>query len=137
MEGSASQSLERTKMTNQGNGDGLLTDKQSKGVPRQLTRKNRNGRAFQKRRSSAGFGSSFGNILKFVFELKNMACHIFWPKAKRCKAPTERGRRSKSAERGRGFKWRAPTRSVGRRPFKPQTVLLLRRMSVGSEWILA
>src|SRR5271166_3259265 len=29
-----------------------------------------------------GFGSSFGNILKFGFELKNMVCHIFWPKAK-------------------------------------------------------
>src|ERR1700738_182071 len=38
--------------------------------------------------------------------------------------PTERGRRSKSAERGRGFKWRAPTQSVGSRPFKPQTALL-------------
>jgi hypothetical protein len=32
-----------------------------------------------------------------------MVCHIFLPKAKR---PTERGRRSKSAERGRAFKWR-------------------------------
>src|ERR1700731_1301997 len=28
------------------------------------------------------------------------------------------------ARSGRGFKWRAPTRSVGRRPFKPQTALL-------------
>src|ERR1700730_17048968 len=54
-----------------------------------------------------------------------MVCHIFWPKAKRSLRPTERGRRSKSAERGRGFKcWREPTRSVGRRPFKPQTALL-------------
>jgi hypothetical protein len=24
--------------------------------------------------------------LKFGFELKNMVCHIFWPKAKRSKA---------------------------------------------------
>ena len=39
--------------------------------------------------------------------------------------PTERGRRSKGAECGRGFKWRGPTRCVGRRPFKPQTALLL------------
>ena len=48
--------------------------------------------------------------------------------------PTERGRRSKSVRPsgGRGFKWRAPTRSVGRRPFKPQTVLLPSRTSVGS-----
>jgi hypothetical protein len=45
-----------------------------------------------------GFGSSFGNILKFGLELKNMVCHIFWPKAKR---PTERGRRCKSAHLSR------------------------------------
>jgi hypothetical protein len=37
------------------------------------------------------------------FRAENMVCHIFLPKAKR---PTERGRRSKSAERGRAFKWR-------------------------------
>ena len=36
------------------------------------------------------------------------------------------------ARSGRGFKWRAPTRSVGRRPFKPQTALLHRRTPVGS-----
>jgi hypothetical protein len=30
------------------------------------------------------------------------------------------------------FKWRALTRRVGRRPFKPQTVLLQRRTPVGS-----
>src|SRR5271166_5676399 len=77
------------------------------------------GEFFRDGEARRGFGSSFGNILKFAFELKNMVCHIFWPKAKRSKRPTERGRRSKSAERGRGFKWRAPTRSVGRRPFKP------------------
>src|ERR1700730_14972263 len=84
------------------------------------------GEFFRDGEARRGFGSSFGNILKFAFELKNMVCHIFWSKAKQSKAkrPTERGRRSKSAERGRGFKWRAPTRSVGRRPFKPQTALL-------------
>lgn len=38
--------------------------------------------------------------------------------------PTERDRRSKSAARGPGFKWRAPARSVGRKPFKPETALL-------------
>src|ERR1700761_9031340 len=103
------------------------------GVPRQLTRMNRNGRAFQKRRSSARFWEQLRNILKFVFELKNMACHIFGRKRSEAKRPTERGCRSKSAERGRGFKWRGPTRSVGRRPFKPQTVLLSRRTSVGSD----
>jgi hypothetical protein len=29
-----------------------------------------------------GFGSSFGNILKFAFGLKNMVRHIFWPNTK-------------------------------------------------------
>src|SRR5258707_10698610 len=82
-----------------------------------------------------GFGSSCGNILKFGFELKNMVCHIFWPKAKRSKAT--HGKRPQEQERAavEDFKWRAPTRSVGRRPFKPQTALLHRRTSVGSEWI--
>src|SRR5580704_19558078 len=42
--------------------------------------------AFGDREARRGFGSSFGNILKFGFELKNMVCHIFWPKAKRSKA---------------------------------------------------
>src|SRR5260370_34378388 len=44
-----------------------------------------------------GFGSSFGNILKFGFELKNMVCHIFWPKAKRSKAA--HGKRPHEQER--------------------------------------
>jgi hypothetical protein len=67
----------------------------------------------------------------FAFEPKNMVCHIFGRKRSEAKRPAERGRRSKSAERGRGFKWRAPTRSVGRRPFKPQTALL----SAGRPWV--
>src|SRR5208283_4302652 len=82
------------------------------------------GEFFGDREARRGFGSSFGNILKFAFELKNMCAIFFGRKRSEAKRPTERGRRSKSAERGRGFKWRAPTRSVGRRPFKPQTVLL-------------
>jgi hypothetical protein len=48
--------------------------------------------------------------------------------------PTERGRRSKSAERGRGFKWKVPRERArrARKPFKPQTVLLRRKPPVGS-----
>ena len=65
--------------------------------------------------------------MKFAFRAEKYGVPYFWPKAERSKAPTERDRRSKSAERGRGFKWRAPTRSVGRRPFKPQTALLPRK----------
>ena len=45
------------------------------------------------------YGSSFGNILKFAFELKNMVRHIFfWPKAKRGKANHEK--RPQEQERG-------------------------------------
>ena len=44
------------------------------------------GELFRDGEARRGFGSSFGNILKFAFELKNMVCHIFWPKAKRSKA---------------------------------------------------
>ncbi len=38
---------------------------------------------------------------------------------------------------GRGFKWKVPCELArrGRNPFKPQTALLHRRPSVGSEWI--
>src|SRR6202011_3228728 len=77
-------------------------------------------------------------MLKFAFEPKNMVCHIFWPKAKRSKAthgkrPQEQEPRKLISAFGvEDFKWRAPRRSVGRRPFKPQTVLLHRRTPVGS-----
>src|SRR5271157_1236927 len=41
------------------------------------------------------------------------------------------------ARSGRGFKWKVPRERArrGRNPFKPQTALLHRRLSVGSEWI--
>jgi hypothetical protein len=63
-------------------------------------------------------------FITLAFELRNMVCHIFWPKARRSKAPHGKSLQSKSAKRGRGFKWRAPTRSVWEGPFKPQTGLL-------------
>ena len=70
-----------------------------------------------------------------------MLRHIFfvWKRGE-AERPTERGRRRKSAEGGRGFKrWRGTFRALpseGRRPFKPQTVLLRRRPTVGVEpWI--
>ena len=44
------------------------------------------GEFFRDGEARRGFGSSFGNILKFAFELRNMVSHIFWPKAKRSKA---------------------------------------------------
>src|ERR1700732_631255 len=54
------------------------------------------GEFFRDGEAPRGFGSSFGNILKFAFGLKNMVCHIFWPKAKRSKAT--RGKRPQEQE---------------------------------------
>jgi hypothetical protein len=59
---------------------------------------------------------------------------FFFPKRKR-EFSFEHGakrRRRKSAERGRGFKWRAPSALAdGSSPFKPQTVLLSVSRAVG------
>src|ERR1700730_6040983 len=55
------------------------------------------GEFFRDGEARRGFGSSFGNILKFGFGLKNMVCHIFWPKAKRSKAA--HGKRPPEPER--------------------------------------
>ena len=44
-------------------------------------------------------GGSFGNILKFGFELKNMVCHIFWPKGAKQSDPRKEaaGARARNA----------------------------------------
>ena len=90
--------------------------------------------------SSIGAGSSarFREQLRGYFEIRFRAekygvPHFLAESEAIALRPTEKVRRSKSAERGRGFKWRTPTRSVGRRPSKPQTALLLRWTSAGSE----
>ena len=62
------------------------------------------GEFFRDGEARRGFGSSFGNILKFDFALKNMACHIFWPKAKQSDPRKEAaGARAPKAFGGRGF----------------------------------
>jgi hypothetical protein len=94
------------------------------GIPRRITRKNHSEPAFQRRRSSARLREQLREYFEVRFRIEKYGVPYFWPKAKRSKGPAERGCRSKSAERGRGFKWRAPTRSVGGGPFKPQTALL-------------
>src|SRR5271165_3334583 len=64
---------------------------------------------------------------------------FFFPKRKR-EFSFEHGakrRRRKSVRLcpdGRGFKWRAPTRSLGSSPFKPQTALLSVSRAVGPDY---
>src|ERR1700757_2727082 len=99
-------------------------------------RMNRNMRTSRRRRSSARLCEQLREYFEVRFRAEKYGVPYFLAESEAIALrPTERGRWSKSAERGRGFKWRAPTLSVGRRPFKPQTALLHRRTPVGSEWI--
>src|SRR6202035_5207457 len=88
------------------------------GVPRQITRKNHSGRVFQRWRSAARLWEQLREYFEVRFRAEKYGVPYFLAESEAIALrPTERGRRSKSAERGRGFKWRAPTRSFGRRPF--------------------
>src|SRR6516165_3060789 len=83
-------------------------------------RKNRSGRVFRRLRSWAT-KEQLQEYFEVRFRAEKYGLPYFLAESEApALRPTERGRRSKSAERGRGFKWREPTRSVGRRPFKPQ-----------------
>jgi len=58
-------------------------------------------------------------ILEFAFERKNMLCHIFSAESEATALRlAEKGRRRKSAERGRGYKWKVP-REYARRGRNP------------------
>src|SRR5260370_41838680 len=80
------------------------------------------------------FSSLLSRNLWIPFRREKVSeAQFFFPKRKR-EFSFEHGakrRRRKSAGRGRGFKWRAPTRSVGSSPFKPQTALLSVSRAVG------
>jgi len=57
-------------------------------------------------------------------------------KLERFRLPRRRrggGARAPKSVGGRGFKWREPRRSLGRRPFKPQTALLRWSRAVGPQ----
>src|ERR1700721_4162682 len=93
--------------------------------PRRIRQMNRNEPVFRRPRSSAKLWEQLRGYFEVRFRTEKYGVPYFLAESEAIALrPTERGRRSKSAERGRGFKWRAPTRSVGRRPFKPQTALL-------------
>ena len=103
--------------------------------PRQRTRRNHSGRAFQRRRSSARLREQLREYFEVRFRTEKYGVPYFLAEseAKQCGPRKEAiGARARS---GRGFKWKVPRERArrGRRPFKPQTALLHRRPSVGSE----
>src|ERR1700736_4690888 len=106
------------------------------GVPRQITRKNHSGRVFQRRRSSARLWEQLRDYFEVRFRAEKYGVPYFLAESEAKQSDPRKeavGARARNA--AEDFKWRAPTRSVGRRPFKPQTVLLHQRPPVGSEWI--
>jgi hypothetical protein len=117
---SAGHSLERTEMTNQGKGGRTLYRQVKSGVLRQLTRKNHSGRAFQKRRSSARLREQPREYFEVRFRAEKYGVPYFLAKSE---AKQSDPRKEAAGARARNaiedFKWRAPTRSVGRRQSKP------------------
>src|SRR5580700_9653668 len=96
---------------------------------------NRNVRTSRRRRSSARLWEQLREYFEVRFRAEKYGVPYFLAESEAIALrPTERGRRCKSAERGRGFKWKVPRERArrGRRPFKPQTELLHRRPPVGS-----
>src|SRR5271165_947486 len=103
-------------------------------APRRITRMNRNAPAFRRLRSSAT-KEQLREYFEVRFRAEKYSVPYFLAESEAKQSRPRKEAVGARARSGRGFKWRAPTRSVGRRPFKPQTALLHRRPPVGSEWI--
>src|SRR5271166_1232792 len=103
-------------------------------APRRITRMNRNAPAFRRLRSSAT-KEQLREYFEVRFRAEKYGVPYFLAESEAKQSCPRKEAVGARARSGRGFKWRAPTRSVGRRPFKPQTALLHRRPPVGSEWI--
>ena len=78
------------------------------------------------------------NLLDSVWRKNEPRAQFFFPKRKleRFRLPRRRrggGARAPNSIGGRGFKWREPRRSHGRRPFMPQTALLRWSRAVGPQ----
>src|SRR5271166_896040 len=97
-------------------------------------RMNRNAPAFRRLRSSAT-KEQLREYFEVRFRAEKYAVPYFLAESEAKQSGPRKEAVGARARSGRGFKWRVPTQSVGRRPFKPQTALLPRRTSVGSEWI--
>src|SRR5208283_6183322 len=106
-------------------------------APRRITRMNRNAPAFRRLRSSAT-KEQLREYFEVRFRAEKYGVPYFLAESEaKQSGPRKEAVRSKSAARGRGFKWKVPRERArrGRNPFKPQTALLHRRPPVGSEWI--
>ena len=81
---------------------------------------NRKARAVRKPRSSATLLEQLPEYFEVRLRTEKYAVtYFFWRERSKAKRPTEKGRRRKSAERGRGYKWKVPCRACerqGRRP---------------------
>src|SRR5271169_5747650 len=104
-------------------------------APRRIKQMNRNVPAFRRRRSSARLWEQLRGYFEGRFRAEKYGVPYFLAESEAKQSGPRKEAVGARARSGRGFKWREPTRSVGRRPFKPQTALLHRRTPVGSEWI--
>ena len=90
------------------------------GVPRPTTLTNRSARAVRKPRSSATLWEQLLEYFEVRLRTEKYAVtYFFWRERSKAQRPTEKGRRRKSAVRGRGYKWKVPCRACerqGRRP---------------------
>src|SRR5271169_6353778 len=93
-------------------------------APRRITRMNRNAPAFRRRRSSARLWEQLREYFEVRFRAEKYGVPYFLAESEAKQSGPRKEAVGARARSGRGFKWRVPTRSVGRRPFKPWPALL-------------
>src|SRR5208283_1842890 len=104
-------------------------------APRRITRMNRNGPAFRRLRSSAT-KEQLREYFEGRFRAEKYGVPYFLAESEaKQSGPRKEAAGARARHAVEDLNGRAPTRSVGRRPFKPQMALLHRRTLVGSEWI--
>src|SRR5271157_4099535 len=114
----ARQRLKRTEMPQQGISNRILANQQTQMLHAGLTRMTRNGPAFRRRRSSAT-KEQLREYFEVRFRTEKYGVPYFLAESEAKQSGPRKEAVGARARSGRGFKWRAPTRSVGRRPFKP------------------
>src|SRR5271157_5620461 len=98
---------------------------------------NRNALAFRRLRSSATKEQLLPEYFEVRFRAEKYGVPYFLAESEAKQSGPRKEAAGARARSGRGFKWKVPRERArrGRNPFKPQTALLHRRPSVGSEWI--
>src|SRR6516162_7211330 len=91
-----------------------------RGVRRQTTMRNRTTPVSRRPRGSATLWEQLLEYFEVPLRTETYAVTYFFGRERsKAQRPTEKGRRRKSAERGRGYKWKVPCRACerqGRRP---------------------